>query len=122
MKQEKKGKKQEDISSQEKRLMAVVKGLQASETDSSEKSTTKKDTKLNNQPTAAEAKTSGHTPEDVLMTIAEAFDDDDVVEEFVAEKQQVEEEEQEKDVDLFVPGWGSWAGAGIVPSKQRRNR
>ena len=123
MKEEKKGKQREAISSEEKTLMAVVKGLRASENDDI-KSVTKKDKKPSDQPTAvaAEAKTSGQTKEDVLMTIAEAFDDDDVVAEFVAEKQHVEEKEQEKDVDLFVPGWGSWAGAGIVPSKQQKKR
>ena len=42
----------------------------------------------------------------------QAFAGDDVlVEEFEKEKHEVEEEEGDKEVNLTVPGWGSWAGA-----------
>ena len=43
--------------------------------------------------------------------IKQAFAGDDVlVEEFEQEKREVEEEEGDKEVNLVVPGWGSWAG------------
>lgn len=44
--------------------------------------------------------------------IKEAFAGDDVlVEEFEKEKHAIEEDEGDKEVNLVVPGWGSWAGA-----------
>ncbi|XP_076466345.1 U3 small nucleolar RNA-associated protein 14 homolog A-like isoform X2 [Babylonia areolata] len=60
--------------------------------------------------------------QEVLMTIQDAFDDDDVVADFVQEKQEIAEEEKEKDVDTFLPGWGSWAGAGIKVAPKLRQR
>jgi U3 small nucleolar RNA-associated protein 14 len=56
------------------------------------------------------------------MTIAEAFDDDDVVEEFMEEKRRQVEEEREQDEDLFLPGWGGWAGPGVTPNKRLKQR
>ena len=127
------GKQPDALSSEEKTLLAVVRGLQASEPKKGSKGASKTDPGPSSQTAAvtttaaaaaaAEAKAAGgQSPADALMTIAEAFDDDDVVEEFAEEKRRVEEEEQEKDVDLFVPGWGAWAGAGMRPSQRLRNR
>ena len=56
------------------------------------------------------------------MTIAQAFASDDVVEEFQQEKKTTEQRDVPKDIDLSLPGWGSWAGAGLVPSKRKRGR
>lgn len=60
--------------------------------------------------------------EDQRMTIAQAFASDDVIEEFRQEKKSTEERDKPKDIDLTLPGWGSWAGAGLVPSKRKKNR
>ncbi|XP_046386749.1 U3 small nucleolar RNA-associated protein 14 homolog A [Ischnura elegans] len=59
---------------------------------------------------------------DNRITIAAAFTDDDVVTEFQQEKEAIVEENKPKDVDLFLPGWGSWAGKGVpdVPSRKKR--
>ena len=62
------------------------------------------------------------TEEDQRMTIAQAFASDDVIEEFRQEKKSKEERDKPKDIDLSLPGWGSWAGAGIVPSKRKNKR
>ena len=48
--------------------------------------------------------------------IAEAFEDDDLVGAFEEEKAKKTDEERVKDVDMTLPGWGSWAGAGIAQS------
>uniref|UniRef100_A0AAG5CU35 U3 small nucleolar RNA-associated protein 14 n=1 Tax=Anopheles atroparvus TaxID=41427 RepID=A0AAG5CU35_ANOAO len=53
------------------------------------------------------------------LTIAEAFQDDDIVADFVKEKQDEREKYMPKEVDLSLPGWGEWAGPGVVPSKSR---
>ena len=60
--------------------------------------------------------------DDQRMTIAQAFASDDVVEEFQQEKKTTEQRDVPKDIDLSLPGWGSWAGAGLVPSKRKRGR
>ena len=60
--------------------------------------------------------------EEQRMTIAQAFASDDVIEEFRQEKKSTEERDKPKDIDLTLPGWGSWAGAGLVPSKRKKNR
>ena len=62
------------------------------------------------------------TDEDQRMTIAQAFASDDVIEEFRQEKKSTEERDKPKDIDLTLPGWGSWAGAGIIPSKRKNKR
>lgn len=53
-----------------------------------------------------------------LMIIKSAFADDDVVHEFLKEKGAIENDELEKDVDLTLPGWGTWAGEGVKASKK----
>lgn len=53
------------------------------------------------------------------ITISEAFQDDDIVADFVQEKEEEKNKSTPKDIDLTLPGWGSWAGAGIRPQKRR---
>lgn len=79
-----------------------------------------KPSKINSTNAAAksddEYESEGDNEDDIRMfkqsdLIKEAFAGDDVlVEEFEKEKHEVEEEEGDKQVDLTVPGWGSWAG------------
>ncbi|XP_055336059.1 U3 small nucleolar RNA-associated protein 14 homolog A-like [Paramacrobiotus metropolitanus] len=55
--------------------------------------------------------------------IAEAFADDDVVADFSKKKKELEDTEKAKDIDLTLPGWGEWTGAGtkgIDPAKRKR--
>jgi len=81
------------------------------------------------------------------LTISEAFADDDVIEEFRAEKvclifcvvvglfwfyfkkffvlffffkKSIVDNEKVKAIDLTMPGWGDWGGAGIDPSKTKK--
>lgn len=56
------------------------------------------------------------------LTIAEAFEDDDIVAEFKREKDDEAKKNGPQEIDLSLPGWGSWGGAGIDPSKQRTKR
>ena len=56
------------------------------------------------------------------IDIQQAFANDDVVEEFIKEKKEIEEASTPKDVDLSLPGWGSWAGAGIKPSVKKKEK
>lgn len=52
--------------------------------------------------------------------IAEAFAGDDVVAEFDEEKKRVADDEDDKEVDVTLPGWGSWAGSGANPNRKKR--
>nr|CAG4649451.1 EOG090X08JJ [Scapholeberis mucronata]SVE93701.1 EOG090X08JJ [Scapholeberis mucronata] len=56
------------------------------------------------------------------ITLAEAFADDDVIEQFTQEKKNIVNSATPKDIDLTLPGWGEWAGAGVQPSKRKRKR
>lgn len=56
------------------------------------------------------------------IDIQQAFANDDVVEEFIQEKKEIEEASTPKDVDLSLPGWGSWAGAGIKTSVKKKEK
>ncbi|KAL4232806.1 U3 small nucleolar RNA-associated protein 14 A [Mactra antiquata] len=60
--------------------------------------------------------------EEQRMTIAQAFASDDVIEEFTKEKDEILEQSKPKDIDLTIPGWGSWGGEGITISKKKRKR
>ncbi|KAI8806247.1 Utp14 protein-domain-containing protein [Cladochytrium replicatum] len=42
-----------------------------------------------------------------------AFANDEVAKDFQEEKQRVIEEDAPREVDMTLPGWGSWAGAGL---------
>lgn len=54
------------------------------------------------------------------IDIRKAFANDDVVEDFVKEKSEIEDASKPKDIDLSLPGWGSWAGVGIKPLEKKK--
>lgn len=56
------------------------------------------------------------------MTIAEAFEDDDIVMDFQQEKEELKKADQPEDINLTLPGWGSWTGAGVSEKQQQRKR
>lgn len=60
--------------------------------------------------------------DDKKMTIAEAFEDDDVVTEFQREKDEEAKKNTPEEIDLSLPGWGSWGGNGINTTKQKTKR
>lgn len=63
-----------------------------------------------------------HFDEEKKLTIAEAFEDDDIVAEFKREKDDEEKKNGPQEIDLSMPGWGSWGGSGIDPNKQKTKR
>ena len=56
------------------------------------------------------------------MNIREAFANDDVIGDFVNDKKEITEKSKPKPVDLTLPGWGEWAGAGLKVSSKKRKR
>ncbi|KXJ77858.1 hypothetical protein RP20_CCG006357 [Aedes albopictus] len=56
------------------------------------------------------------------LTIAEAFEDDDIVADFEREKQDERDRNKPKEVETFLPGWGSWAGAGLKQRQVNKTR
>ena len=54
------------------------------------------------------------------LTIAEAFEDDDIVADFAKEKQDERQKDLPQAVELSLPGWGHWAGAGAKPPGPRK--
>ncbi|XP_066992419.2 U3 small nucleolar RNA-associated protein 14 homolog A [Anabrus simplex] len=56
------------------------------------------------------------------MTITEAFTGDDVVAEFVKEKADEVEKSKPKDIDISLPGWGSWGGKNMPVNKRKKRR
>lgn len=60
--------------------------------------------------------------EEKKLTIAEAFEDDDIVNEFKREKDDEAKKSDPQEIDMSMPGWGSWGGSGIDPTKQRTKR
>ncbi|CAH1116181.1 unnamed protein product [Phaedon cochleariae] len=54
--------------------------------------------------------------------ILEAFEDDDIAVDFEKEKANEIEKDTPKDIDLNLPGWGSWAGGNIDHTKRKRKR
>lgn len=56
------------------------------------------------------------------MTLAEAFADDDVIEQFKEEKKRIVNAATPKDIDLTLPGWGEWGGAGVKISNRKKKR
>ena len=53
--------------------------------------------------------------------IAQAFADDNVIdEEFEEEKAKLTDRETIKDKDVTLPGWGCWAGEGVVNDKPQK--
>ncbi|KAJ2828886.1 hypothetical protein FBU31_002818 [Coemansia sp. 'formosensis'] len=52
--------------------------------------------------------------------VEQAFAEDNIVEaEFAAEKEAAMDDEAPKDLDVTLPGWGSWGGNGVAPSAKR---
>lgn len=56
------------------------------------------------------------------LTITEAFADDDVVEQFRKEKEEAVKKSEPEDIDLSLPGWGSWGGKGILASVPKKKK
>ncbi|NXD27459.1 UT14A protein, partial [Spelaeornis formosus] len=54
--------------------------------------------------------------------ITEAFAGDDVVADFRREKREAEEAAKPQPVNLVLPGWGEWGGAGLKPSARKVKR
>lgn len=54
--------------------------------------------------------------------ILEAFEDDDVVDEFQKSKKDVVNKDVPKDVNLTLPGWGTWDGCGLPVSNRKNTR
>ncbi|CAG8607857.1 2819_t:CDS:10 [Paraglomus brasilianum] len=50
--------------------------------------------------------------------VARAFANDDVVKEFEADKLATIDEEEPKGKNVTLPGWGTWGGKGVKPSKK----
>ena len=75
-------------------------------------------------PTLAEGEedTEVDLEEQQRLTIAQAFADDDVLEDFAKEKKEIEDRDKPKDIDLTLPGWGDWGGAGLKVSKKKRSK
>ncbi|KAF6208541.1 hypothetical protein GE061_016999, partial [Apolygus lucorum] len=65
---------------------------------------------------------SDEEAEEQHLNLMEAFADDDIADEFRKEKEKEEEDFKEKEIDLSLPGWGSWGGSGITPGKNRRKK
>ncbi|XP_023163399.1 U3 small nucleolar RNA-associated protein 14 homolog A [Drosophila hydei] len=56
------------------------------------------------------------------LTISEAFEDDDIIADFNKDKTN-DSEVKNTELQLAMPGWGSWAGAGISQKvMERRNK
>ncbi|PRD25321.1 UNVERIFIED_CONTAM: U3 small nucleolar RNA-associated protein 14 A [Trichonephila clavipes] len=57
-----------------------------------------------------------------IKNVSEAFADEDIIAEFREDKKVAENAKRPKEMDLFVPGWGSWGGKGIKFSDEMRQR
>ena len=73
-------------------------------------------------PTLEEGNNEDDEEDQRRMTLAEAFADDDVIEQFNQEKKNIIHDATPKDIDLTLPGWGDWAGAGVKASKRKRKQ
>ncbi|KYM89103.1 U3 small nucleolar RNA-associated protein 14 like protein A [Atta colombica] len=60
--------------------------------------------------------------EETHRIMSEAFADDNVVEEFRKEKEEEMKKSQPQNIDLSLPGWGSWGGPNIKKSKAARKK
>ncbi|XP_012060387.1 PREDICTED: U3 small nucleolar RNA-associated protein 14 homolog A, partial [Atta cephalotes] len=60
--------------------------------------------------------------EETHRIMSEAFADDNVVEEFRKEKEEEIKKSQPQNIDLSLPGWGSWGGPNIKKSKAARKK
>ncbi|KAJ3646511.1 hypothetical protein Zmor_024096 [Zophobas morio] len=60
--------------------------------------------------------------DDQRAVISEAFEDDDIVEEFNKDKSNEADKDKPKNINLTLPGWGSWGGTGIKVNKRKKRR
>ncbi|KAG0345146.1 hypothetical protein BG004_003929 [Podila humilis] len=67
------------------------------------------------EPVMVHAKTTAALSQRDL--VARAFANDNVVSEFEREKMETVEADKPKDVDMTLPGWGSWSGKGAKKKK-----
>uniref|UniRef100_A0A1E1WKC8 Uncharacterized protein n=3 Tax=Pectinophora gossypiella TaxID=13191 RepID=A0A1E1WKC8_PECGO len=56
------------------------------------------------------------------VNIEEVFEEDDVVASFRQEKEDEINKDKPQDIDLSLPGWGSWGGKGVKPPKRKKSR
>lgn len=56
------------------------------------------------------------------LTIAEAFEDDDILADFERDKDEEKRKGEPEEINLTLPGWGSWAGMGIEKNRQHRKK
>ncbi|CAH1407060.1 unnamed protein product [Nezara viridula] len=56
------------------------------------------------------------------LNLMEAFAEDDIVDQFREEKKVEEKKSKGKEIDLTMPGWGSWAGTGVEKKSKRKTR
>lgn len=56
------------------------------------------------------------------VNIEEVFEEDDVVASFRQEKEEEANKDKPEDIDLSLPGWGSWGGKGVKAPKRKKNR
>lgn len=73
-------------------------------------------------PTSVEEEEDREEVQDQRGLIREAFAGDDVVSDFLKDKRAQEDASKPKMVDLTLPGWGEWGGAGLQPSRAKRRR
>ncbi|XP_001634080.2 U3 small nucleolar RNA-associated protein 14 homolog A [Nematostella vectensis] len=64
--------------------------------------------------------TGGDESRGQILSIQQAFANDDVIEEFAREKDQAIDSSKPKDLDLTLPGWGDWGGAGVKVSEKKK--
>uniref|UniRef100_T1JCA3 Tubulin--tyrosine ligase-like protein 9 n=1 Tax=Strigamia maritima TaxID=126957 RepID=T1JCA3_STRMM len=60
--------------------------------------------------------------EEHRMTLAEAFADDDVTSSFREQKDAAIKKDQPDAIDLFLPGWGHWGGAGVKENEKLKKK
>ncbi|XP_063626094.1 U3 small nucleolar RNA-associated protein 14 homolog C [Cydia splendana] len=56
------------------------------------------------------------------VNIEEVFEEDDVVDSFRQEKEDEINKDKIEDIDLSLPGWGTWGGKGVKAPKKKKNR
>lgn len=73
-------------------------------------------------PNTEESETEDAITNGQRITIAEAFEDDDIIADFSKEKEE-NSALKNTDIELTMPGWGSWAGPGISEEQAtKRNK
>lgn len=56
------------------------------------------------------------------VNIEEIFEEDDVVASFRQEKEDEINKDRPEEINLTLPGWGSWGGIGVKAPKRKKNR